>query len=258
MGEFFAWLAAMRPLIIAGKVAYLPRAYEDWSGARLRLPRLKKRYISTDPYYIARNAFEDLYIEQLVSQRLGFQHVLSRSSQASIITSRIALPSIGEDAQRAHIILRLRIPSIANASFEELWNIQQDEWPSFDAFRRSIQLAVETAATSATTEAKLNAHAQRIQRELIEEPLLRLEERIRRIEKIRRRKWGAYTLVSSAAVLVSALAPEIAPSIAGGLGVLSIAKIMETYFSDLEKDVALSTEALFWLARLRQKKGELR
>jgi hypothetical protein len=31
---------------------------------------------------------------------------------------------------------------------------------------------------------------------------------------------------------------------------------METYFTDLKKDVPLSAEALFWLARLRKKDGE--
>jgi hypothetical protein len=86
---------------------------------------------------------------RLVSERLGFQYVLPRSSQHPIITSRIALPSIDRSSRRAHIILGIRIPSIANASFEELWHIQQDEWLSFEAFRRSIQEAVNAAAANA-------------------------------------------------------------------------------------------------------------
>lgn len=251
------WHAAMRPLIKAGKVAYLPQLGWDWGGATrlklLNLPRLKK-YVSDDPFYLARNAFLDLYLDQLISERLGFQHVLPRSSQHPVITSRIALPSIDLNSRRAHIILGIRIPSIVNATFEELWHIQQDEWPSFDAFRRSIQEAVNAAAANARSATQLDAEAKRIQCELIEEPLLKLEERLRRIERIRRRKWAAYALLSTSAALVTAIAPEMAVPVGGALGALSIAKIMETYFTDLEKDVPLSAEALFWLARLREKR----
>jgi hypothetical protein len=203
--DFEEWHAAMRPLIRAGKVGYLPRLNYNWEGVRLKLlklPRLK-RYASDDPFYIARNAFLDLYLDQLVSERLGFQHVLPRSSQHPVITSRIALPSTDLNSRRAHIILGIRIPSIANATFEELWHIQQDEWPSFEEFRRSIQEAVNTAAASARSATQLDAEAKRIQRELIEGPLLRLEERLRRIERIRRRKWATYALLSTSAALFS-------------------------------------------------------
>jgi hypothetical protein len=35
---------------------------------------------------------------------------------------------------------------------------------------------------------------------------------------------------------------------------LGVVKIMDAYFSDLERDLPLSSEALYWLARLREKK----
>jgi len=242
----------MRPLIRAGKVAYLPRVNFDWRGARLGLPRLM-RYSSDDPFYIARNAFLDLYLDQLVSRQLGFQHLLPQSSQHPIITSRIALPEVDRNPSRRHVILRIRIPTLTNVSFEELWKIEQDEWLSFDAFRKSIQHALDAATTSAQSGTRLDDEAKRIQRELIEEPLLRLEERLRRLERIRRRKWGAYALFSGVALLVSAFAPEMTPAVIGAAGTISVLKVMETYFSDIEKDEQLSADALFWLAQLRRK-----
>jgi hypothetical protein len=147
--------------------------------------------------------------------------------------------------------MRLRIPGIENASFEDLWRIQQDEWVSFDEFRRSIQLAVETAAKTAISETDLAEHAKKIQRELIEGPLARLEDKLRRIEQIRRKKWKGYRLISYSTVLVSALVPG-SPAILGAIGTTSVAKLMETYFSDIEKDVPLHSEALYWLACVRR------
>jgi hypothetical protein len=77
---------------------------------------------------------------------------------------------------------------------------------------------VNAVAASTRSATQLDAEAKRIQRELIEEPLLRLEERLRRIERIRRRKWAAYALLSTSAALVSAVAPEMAAPVGGALG----------------------------------------
>jgi hypothetical protein len=150
------------------------------------------------------------------------------------------------------MVMKLRIPSIENASFEDLWRMEQDEWISFDAFRRSIEQAIETAAASSVDERELTAAAQRIQRDLIEEPLAKLEERLKRLERIRRRKWASYALVPVTAALVTAIRPELAGPVSQALGALTILKIMEVYFSDLERDVGLSSEALYWLAMLRR------
>ena len=59
-------------------------------------------------------------------------------------------------------------------------------------------------------------------------------------------------MISTAIAMVLAIIPESSPAITSGLGTMSLLKIMETYFTDLEKDISLSSEALFWLARLRQ------
>lgn len=259
IADFLAWHVAMRPLIRSGKVAYLPnpsaQVHNDWESVPIGLPRLE-RCCSDDPSHFARNAFIDLYVEQLVSERLGFRHVLQRSSQYPIITSSLALPSVDPNTRRAHLVLKIRIPSIANASFEELWSIQKDEWLSFDAFRKSIQKAVDAVSMSALSDKDLDAEALRIQREIIQEPLARLEERLRRIEQIRRRKWGGYVLLSAGAVLVSALAPSMAVPTISALGAVSILKIMEAYFADVEKDLPLREDALFWLAQLRQSRKD--
>jgi len=42
MYDFYAWHAAMRPLINVGKVAYLPRFNDQWEGAKVRLPQLNQ------------------------------------------------------------------------------------------------------------------------------------------------------------------------------------------------------------------------
>lgn len=248
--DFFAFHIALRKLIAAGRVAYLPIINIDWRDTNLQLPSIR-RYET--PFYQARNAFNDLYIDQVVSEQLGFHHVLSRTSESKIITSRISQSKPNnENWKRSHFCLQLRIPGIANASIEDILNIQEDEWLSFDTFRRSIQAAVDEATTSIRSESEIETHVKRIQRELIDDPLIKLEERLKRLEGIRRRKWFGYAMVSVTSALVGCLAPELAPSILAGLGTVTISKLMEAYFSDLEKDLGLSSETLYWLAKLRK------
>lgn len=249
---FFAWHVAMRSLIRSGKVAYLPRINYNWEGSGLRFPKLR-RSSNTDSYSLARNAFLDLYKDQLVSQQLGFEHMLLGSSQHPLVNARLALPPIQHGSNSSNLILALHVPGIDNASFEDLWNIQQDEWPSFEAYRSSIQAAIDEAATMEVSERDAGQVAQALQHKYIDEPLRKLEERLKRIERIRRRKWASYVLISSTALLVTAFAPSLAGPVISGMGMVSILKVIETYFSDLERDVQLSSDAMYWLARLRQK-----
>jgi len=97
----------------------------------------------------------------------------------------------------------------------------------------------------------LRRTAEKIQRDLIEEPLIKLEERVKRMESIRRRKWSAYAHIDERSFGFR-LAPSTAAPVVSALGALSISKIIETYFTDLEKDVPLCMGALYWLARLRE------
>src|SRR5207302_2998954 len=93
----------------------------------------------------------------LASTINGKEQKFACHSSTNIPTQGTRANVSNKRGRRAHLILRLRIPSIANASFEELWNIQQDEFASFDAFRRSIDLAIETAAARGTSLTYLNS-----------------------------------------------------------------------------------------------------
>lgn len=75
LSDWYIWHGAMRTLAQAGKVAYLPKRGFDWEGARLRVPTLR-RFPEDSPYHVSRNAFLDLYLERVVSDRLGCRHVL--------------------------------------------------------------------------------------------------------------------------------------------------------------------------------------
>ena len=58
--------------------------------------------------------------------------------------------------------------------------------------------------------------------------------------------------MSTSAVIVAAATPEFLQPVAGLIGGLSVFKVIETYFADLEKDVPLHAEATYWLTKLRQ------
>jgi hypothetical protein len=79
LGDFYSLHAAMRTMIEVGKMAYLPRVTFDANLMGLKLPRIK-RYGSDDPFYVARNAFAELYLDRLISERLGLP---IRSTQES-------------------------------------------------------------------------------------------------------------------------------------------------------------------------------
>ena len=251
LGHFFAWHAAMRPLIQAGSVAYLPRNFA-MAQKTLGLPNVP-RFDSDEPYLIAQNAFVDLYLDQTLSERLGCSHVLPNSGVARIVTSQIAHTLVPVPLNgRAHAVIPVKLP-IAAFGIGDLVRLQREEQDSFNLFRKSLQLALRAAVAEAKTTSDLETRIKEIERDLIEQPLAALEHKLAKAQRLRLTKWAGYAAVSMSAALVAAIEPALGTAIAGGIGTVSILKIMDMYFADVEKDIQLSTEALYWLAKARAK-----
>ena len=249
--DYFAWTASVKPLVEAGNLTYLPRLNENWERSSLACEVKPQANWGTE-HEIPQAIMEALFFEYYASEQLGCIHLDLGATASNLLLPSLSGPPGVRYKEKSFVPLKLNVPYVKNASSSDLWSIVRDEFESFDNFRRSLRRAISEIEKTNCEGADLQRLRIDIQQELIDRPLAVLQARLKLVEKIRRKKYALYSVAAvSATALASTGYPELAT---GALAGVSIVKLMESYFTDLERDVGLRSDPLYWLARLAGKK----
>jgi hypothetical protein len=250
MIEYFAWIASCRPFFESGMVTYLPRCNDQWRNSSLSIPETENADWD-DPSQTSKAILHDLFIEHIVSDQLGCIHLDATAARTPLLTRRLPTLSNRGHGEKAYALLKLHVPFVQNADVSELHRILSDERESVAKFRRSIRQAIAELEKTQLDGDRLDAYVDNVQRDLIDEPFTFLKARLRRVEKIRRKKLAPYAISAVAASVLAATGhADLAALAVSGVSIL---KLMETYYNDVEKDVGLHSDALYWLTRLSRR-----
>lgn len=247
------WLLTVRPFLEEGMLSYLPRCDDGseernfrWNHRAIHLPDLLEKDLDT-PEGVRRTALEDLLCEHVVSEQLGCIHIDPTTAKTPLLIPRLDGWRNHSDELGSRALVRLRIPFVGRLPLDQLLSLLHEEASSVRAFRRSIRKALKELEGTNPDSVRLSSLVTELQGDLIDAPFATLTQRIRHAQKLRTRKNAVY---AGAAVAGMALCwvgqPDVGKAVFAGV---SIPKIMEMYYGDVERDIGLKEDALYWLYR---------
>lgn len=251
-------LVVLKPLIEKGDVTILPQYGESlhiWDYPKLNLPSLPAPYLEpggNTPEKIIETVLYQLYMDNIVSSKLGCMHLLSSSRINKIGITGTPSWNIASNTPSAYALMKLKIPYIKNLSYEEIARIKEEEYDHFESFRDGIKLALNEISEDIDSTSRLDQQVAKIQRNLIDEPLKELESRLTRLTKYQSYRMAGYTIASTSMLLTTSLSADIFKISTQAIGTISILKVFENYVSYLEKKSEIESNSIFYLLKAKR------
>lgn len=264
---FFKWLIEAKPLIEKGIVSYLPKkGVIDWDYEPINLPN-PEIAISTKEALRLRG--EDIIawalllgvqgqcMESVVSYKMGCQHLINSVKRYKLPVSDIPIYDLTSDNVILPILLRLKIPWIKNIRYSDLAKILEDEYESFSSFRNGIHSSIKQIEANIHPGSDIDRIVSRIKRETIDDPLYRLEHKLRRITKYSLLKIGGYSVGAFAMALSVHMGTGLWATISSGIGGVSLYQVYKSYVEYLENCANLKESSVYYLLKMKEKAGIL-
>jgi hypothetical protein len=214
-------LGAASSLIEARQLLYLPgyAINADINGWSYPGEAFGDPY-SDDPFERQlRRIAQEIY----VSQRLGCAHVFPSAMDApQAFATDKAVPNVIGLA-----LGRIRIPVIESCGLDVLARIKEEEHQSFMALQSSVIDAMQKLAAHDLDIQRFDTEVDRIQREIIDAPLSKVIEKVRRLQRYAYFRTAGYAVATAGLVVATFLSPSSAALLTGALGSVSVLKIYE-------------------------------
>lgn len=249
--NFIQGLAATRPLIETGFVTLLPQIGEslhEWDYPELNLPSFPSPYLELGDITkekIVEQVLYQLYLDNVVSSRLGCMHLYPSSSIDKISINGTPSWNVTSNQPAAYALLKLKIPYIRNLNYEEIARLKEDEYDHFRSFRDGIRLALNEMSEEIDSTSNLDLQIAKIQRDFIDEPLTELESRLTRLTKYQTYRTAGYTIASISLLFASSFGGDVLKISTQAIGTISLLKVFENLVDYLEKNQSWKVTLFF-------------
>ena len=257
VSSLYAALIALGPFIKNDMAAYMPQighSLHRWDYEILGLSDLPSPYIEKGVKLeaIREEAAIQLYIDNVASNRMGCIHVLPSLMKGDLGIDNMAFD---QDADKTHVsqmLMSIEIPYLLNASIYDISRIIMDEHESVVNFRKSVLAAIDSISKITNDPVAIKRAVLQIQKDIIEEPLIGLKTKLKRIASSTALKMSGYVVASGVLFFSSVLGSGIFTDIAKTVGSVSLLNVYSEYVNYLEKRAQLRNDSAFCLFKIEK------
>jgi hypothetical protein len=254
--EIINWMGTAKELIADGAVMFLPQHGSDptwWDYDKFHLPKFPRPYSDKSlPHTretIVEESFYQLLVDTFVSKQIGCDHYLYSLGKSNIALNDIWLNADKDEALKRYFFLELKIPFIKNIELNDLSKIRQDEYKYFEAFRNSINTTFREIVRVADNSSRPELIVNSLKKEIVDEPLLKLENRLGKMVKKYSSSLSGCGLASTQLILCSVAGGGLFNLPAPTVGSVNCLDIYRTFLEFLEDHVELESDSLYYHIR---------